>query len=72
MKVIDINNRPSGDLGGSVWTWERGRDPWHADAFPKEFQSDLWNTGERKEGWFGLDYWGNRVAFIADGTIEEV
>jgi len=48
----------------------RGKDPWHRDAFPPEL---AWgaprNTGERGEGWFLEDAWGNEIDFVLDGTI---
>jgi hypothetical protein len=47
--------------------WERGLDPWHADAFPDEFKA-AGGAGERKAGWFGVDAFGNTVLWIPDGT----
>lgn len=52
-----------------VDAWERGLDPWHADAFigtPAEgmFERDP----ERKQGWYALDWCGNVIGFIPDGT----
>lgn len=59
---------PVGGMGGAIHDWERGLDPWHGDAFPWEFKDSIPNTGERKGGWFALDYWKNEIGFLADGT----
>jgi hypothetical protein len=53
----------------SVDHWERSLDPWHADAFPDEFKF-VGTTGERKSGWMGIDWCGNCVAWVPDGTEE--
>jgi hypothetical protein len=56
-------------------SYERGLDPWHVDAAPKEFgldQDPAWNRGERKGGWFLLDAWGQEIGFIPDGTVFEI
>jgi hypothetical protein len=47
--------------------WERGLDPWHADAFPDEFKY-IGATGERMAGWYALDGFGNVIGFIPDGS----
>lgn len=52
-------------------SYERSLDPWHRDAFPSEFRDDAPNQGERKEGWMGIDWAGNPIVFIADGTEME-
>ena len=54
-------------------SWERGKDPWHKDAFPPNLASAAPNQGDvRGEGWFLLDGHGNAIGFVADGTeIEE-
>lgn len=51
-------------------SWERGKDPWHADAFAgiTELPYNPGTTGERKGGWFLLDGFGNAIGFIPDGT----
>lgn len=49
-------------------SYERGLDPWHADAFPDEFKQVATSEGERKEGWFLTDAYGNEIGFIPDGT----
>jgi hypothetical protein len=52
--------------------FERGLDPYHKDAAPDNFKnSRFFSGGERKEGWFLLDNWGNQISFIADGTVQE-
>lgn len=52
-------------------SWERGVDPWHADAFVG-LEGDLGcnpgRTGERRGGWFLLDGYGNAIGWIPDGT----
>ena len=56
----------------SVDHWERGLDPWHVDAFPDEFKdTPTFNRGARKEGWFGVDWVGNPILFVADGEVVE-
>lgn len=66
--TVNENVPPRGNyFGGSVSAWVRGIDPFHADALPPEFRH-TGNQGERERGWFGLDYWGNRITFVADGT----
>lgn len=47
--------------------WERGLDPWHADAF-KGTGVDIGTTGERAKGWYAVDWCGNVIGFVADGT----
>lgn len=51
--------------------YERGLDPWHADAMPDEFKGNF-PSGERKAGWFGVDWCGNTVIWVPDGTEMEV
>lgn len=51
----------------SVDSWERSLDPWHEDAFPDEFKY-AGTKGARAEGWMGVDWCGNPIVFIADGT----
>lgn len=55
-----------GGMGGSVWDWERGLDPWHRDAFPDELKEQVPLCGERKEGWLALDAWGNVIGWQPD------
>lgn len=50
--------------------YERGLDPWHTDAFPDELKK-AGTTGERKTGWYPVDWCGNVIGFIADGTEME-
>lgn len=63
---------PVGGMGGSVHDWERALSPWHADAFPDEFKDRAPEKGERKHGWMALDFWGNAIGFVADGTVWDV
>lgn len=52
-------------------SWERGKDPFHAEAF-KGLESELGvnpgSVGERKGGWFLIDGAGNAISFVPDGT----
>lgn len=66
--VVDKNTPPQHDYYGLVFKWERGVDPFHTTAFPPEFRH-VGTEGTRSSGWFGLDYWGNRIFFVADGTL---
>jgi len=53
--------------------YERGLDPWHVDAMPDKFKEmPNWNRGERAKGWFGVDWCGNTVVWVPDGTEIEV
>lgn len=58
---------PLGLMGGSVHDWERAKDPFHADAAPDEFKSQF-KQGERLSGWMALDWCGNAIGFVPDGT----
>lgn len=52
-------------------TVERGLDPWHPDAFkgiPGMVEDMKHNGGTRASGWFFVDWCGNYVGFVADGT----
>lgn len=56
-----------------VVSFERSLDPWHADAFigtPAEGRFD--NSVPRKSGWAALDWVGNELGFIADGSVIEL
>lgn len=57
---------PVGGMGGSIHDWERGKSPWHKDAFPPEFKSAAPEQEDRKEGWYALDAWGNTIGFVTD------
>jgi hypothetical protein len=47
----------------------RGKDPWHIDSFPLEHKDAApVQTGERAEGWYLTDAWGNEIGFVRDGT----
>ena len=67
MIVSEYDSPPIDGCAGCVHSFERGLDPWHADAFPDEFKY-AGTCGERRSGWFVLDAWGNAIGFIVDGT----
>ena len=75
--IVDKKYKPPlGGMGGSVHDWERGKDPWHPDAFKgvgKHIEDQIPNKGEsRDEVWYALDWCGNIIGFVADGTqLEE-
>lgn len=49
--------------------WERGLDPWHADAFIGTPAEGVYVCEEvRKAGWYAIDWCGNVVGFIPEGT----
>lgn len=55
-------------------SYERGKDPWHPDAFKGiddvyEQFDDEDKQEPRKEGWFMVDWCGNFVGWIPDGTV---
>lgn len=71
MKVDKDNKPPVGGMGGSIHDWERSSDPWHVDAFKGigGISADEWaNKGKRADGWMALDWCGNSLGFVADGT----
>lgn len=68
--TISENQHPP--TPGYVAEWERGEGPWHADAFVGTSAEGRFETGEpRKSGWFALDFCGNAIGFVADGTEYE-
>ena len=67
MIVSEDNKPPVGGMGGSVHDWKRGLDPFHSSAFPDEFKP-LFSKGKRSSGWLGLDWVGNIIAWVPDGT----
>jgi len=68
MKTGPDKRPPLGIMGGSVHSYERGKSPWHADAFPEQFKQSAPEQGERAGGWFALDAYGNEIGWIPDGT----
>jgi hypothetical protein len=48
--------------------WERSLSPWHRDAFPPEFADQAPEQGERATGWAALDWCGNVIGWVPDGT----
>lgn len=59
---------PIGGMGGSIHDWERGESPWNHKSFPSELKDQAPEQGDSKEGWLSLDWCGNIIGFIADGT----
>ena len=55
------------------YTFERGLDPWHAESFKGTPMEGVYaNTSPRAEGWYIVDWCGNVMGFIPDGTpVEE-
>lgn len=52
-------------------SFERGNDPFHAEAFEgleEELGGNPGSVGERRGGWFLLDGHGNAIGFVPDGT----
>jgi len=64
VRISSAEAPPTNDPG----RWERGKDPWHADAFPDAFKSRAPNQGVRGEGWFELDVYGQAIGFVPDGS----
>jgi len=63
--LVSEENMPTKDKE----RWERGLDPWHRGAFPDEFKNAAPHQSyPRKSGWFELDWWGNYIGFVPDGT----
>lgn len=69
MLVSETQKPPASPSGDS---WERGLDPWHGDAFPGEFKEQIRDMAggqePRKGGWFLVDWAGNAIGFVPDGT----
>ena len=59
---------PIGGMGGSVHDWERGSSPWHRSAFPSDLADQAPEQGSLSAGWYALDWCGNQIGFVADGT----
>lgn len=67
-QIVTADTKPPvGGMGGSIHDWERSLDPWHRDAFPKEFKKDAPNQGVRRKGWMALDAYRNPLMFLPDG-----
>jgi hypothetical protein len=51
--------------------WERGMDPWHPDAFRgiEELEPLPRCESPRASGWFEVDWCGNEVGWLPDGTV---
>jgi hypothetical protein len=68
--LVSASQEPA-PMGG--YTFERGLDPWHADAFKGTPMEGIdVTTQPRKEGWYLLDWCGNVMGFISDGTPVEM
>jgi hypothetical protein len=66
---VTSETQPPTSAHGYVDHWERGLDPWHADAFvgtPAEGRFE--HTGARSTGWSAIDWVGNEIGFVPDGT----
>lgn len=64
--VTSATQKPNPSAYGE---YERGVDPWHRDAFPAEFKDQApRQENPRAEGWYELDWCGNVINFIPDGT----
>lgn len=59
---------PTSQMGGSVWSWERGQSPWHRSQFPSELADQAPEQDEHYNGWYALDWCGNQIGFVPDGT----
>lgn len=66
MTVNEHTPPPENDF---VYQWVRGLDPFHPDAFPPELRHQMPKQCNRKSGWEGLDWVGNMIVFVADGTV---
>jgi hypothetical protein len=63
--ILDETHPPPDD--GRVDKWERGPDPFHADALP-DFAKSSGTQGARRMGWSAIDWCGNMIGWLADGT----
>lgn len=73
MKVITSPEVKPPTFPFYVDDWERSLDPWHKDAFPDGLKWGAPNQGEeRASGWMALDWVGNPLGFVPDGTEYEV
>lgn len=70
MATVSETQKP--EPRGDVTEWERGLDPWHADAFKgTPMEGTVNRTGERQSGWYGLDWCGNVISWVPDGAETE-
>jgi hypothetical protein len=73
--TVDVNNPPH--RRRSTQYWERSKDPYHPKAYAKLPWVSWWRTfftsigNPRKEGWAGIDYAENMMAFVPDGSVED-
>lgn len=68
MIVLASQKPPVGLMGGSVHDYERGKSPWHKDAFPDKHKHAAPEQGDRHDGWLALDWCGNVIGWYPDGT----
>jgi hypothetical protein len=59
--AVPISNYPGPHF------FERSGDPFHANAAPDEFKSSF-KQGEQQKGWMCIDWAGNPIGFVPDGT----
>lgn len=64
-RIVGPDVPPTDDAG----RWERGKSPWHADAFPDVLKGRAPEQGDRKEGWFEINWCGNAIGWVPDGTV---
>ena len=64
-RIVGPDVPPTDDAG----RWERSKSPWHADAFPDEFKDRAPEQGGRKTGWLEIDWCGNAIGWVPDGTV---
>lgn len=71
----DINSETERIVGTDVpptidgRRWERGKSPWHAEAFPVALRDIAPEQGVRKDGWLEIDWCGNVIGWVPDGTV---
>lgn len=68
MIVDEKTPPPNSIMGGGVDFWERSNDPFHSDAMPDGLKH-AGTSGDRKQGWMAIDFVGNEIGFIPDGTV---
>ena len=70
MPKIEVSKHqkpPIGGMGGSIHNWERGKHPFSRECMPNEFKQMFVKT-PASEGWLALDWCGNVIGFLSDGT----
>lgn len=64
-RIVGPDVPPTDEAG----RWERSKSPWHVDAFPPEFKDRAPEQGARKTGWLEIDWCGNAIGWVPDGTV---